>query len=269
MNVKSERILGYDISSAGRETSVDLCMEWVDSADFARYFACANPHSLVVARRNREFDAALKEADLVIPDGAGIVVGSRILGGEISDRVTGSDMFHGVNRRLQARGGGSCFFLGATPETLEAIRERMTRTYPAVRVAGTFSPPFRRAFSPAENREMVNRVNRARADVLWVGMTAPKQECWIHRNRANLNVRVVGPVGAVFDFFTDNVPRSHPWFQARGLEWLPRLVKQPRRLWERNFVSSPAFLREVFRQRFREGAAERRRFPGGNRRRSG
>jgi N-acetylglucosaminyldiphosphoundecaprenol N-acetyl-beta-D-mannosaminyltransferase len=97
---------------------------------------------------------------------------------------------------------------------------------------------------------MVEAVNRVRPDILWVGMTAPKQEKWIYLNRNRLEVRFIGAVGAVFDFYAGNVKRSHPIFQRLGLEWLPRLLREPRRLFKRNFVSSPLFLYRVFRQRF-------------------
>jgi N-acetylglucosaminyldiphosphoundecaprenol N-acetyl-beta-D-mannosaminyltransferase len=251
----TERILDYKVNRDGRDACVDRCMAWLAAGGPTRYFVCANPHSLEVARTHRLFDSAIRKADLVLPDGVGIVLASRILGGAIADRVTGSDLFHGVCRRLDQRGGGRCFFLGSTPETLEAIRERMARAYPNVTVAGTFSPPFAPAFSEAENREMIHRINRSRPDALWVGMTAPKQECWIYRNREQLAAPLAGPVGAVFDFFAGTVPRSHPWFQRRGLEWLPRLLKQPRRLWQRNFVSAPAFLWRVARRRWRSPPA--------------
>lgn len=245
----TERILEYPVNREGRDACVKRCMDWLEAGGDTRYFVCANPHSLEVARKNRRFDSAIHAADLVLPDGAGIVLASQFLGGSISGRVTGSDLFHGVCRGLNQAGGGRCFFLGSTNRTLGVIKERMAQVYPNVHVSGTFSPPFAPVFSEAENRAMIRQVNESRSDVLWVGMTAPKQECWIYENRGQLNVPLAGPVGAVFDFFAGTVPRSHPWFQRRGMEWLPRLLKQPRRLWQRNFVSSPAFLWRVFRQR--------------------
>ena len=96
---------------------------------------------------------------------------------------------------------------------------------------------------------MVEAINRAKPDVLWVGMTAPKQEKWVRQHRDRLEVRFIGPVGAVFDFFIGRVQRSHPLFQRLGLEWLPRLLQEPRRLWRRNFISNPSFLLRVLRAR--------------------
>lgn len=121
----------------------------------------------------------------------------------------------------------------------------MARDYSNVRVAGTYSPPFKPTYSDEEMNEMISAVNAAAPDVLWVGMTAPKQEKWIFENRARLNVKFAGAIGAVFDFYTGRVKRAHPMFQRLGLEWLPRLVQQPTRLWRRMFVSAPIFMLHV------------------------
>jgi N-acetylglucosaminyldiphosphoundecaprenol N-acetyl-beta-D-mannosaminyltransferase len=106
-------------------------------------------------------------------------------------------------------------------------------------------------FPPGETRAMIEAVNRAGPDVLWVGMTAPKQEKWIYQNKDKLNVKFIGAVGAVFDFYAGNVKRSHSWFLKHGLEWLPRLLQEPRRLWRRSFISAPVFFWHVFKQRLK------------------
>jgi N-acetylglucosaminyldiphosphoundecaprenol N-acetyl-beta-D-mannosaminyltransferase len=244
----TEDILGFAVTTEPLDALVERSVGWIAAGDRGRSFVCLNPHSLEVARRDPAFAAAIRAADFVVPDGVGIVVASRLLGGGLRRRVTGSDLFRGVNAALDAR-GGSCFFLGSTEGTLGEMRRRMAREYPRVRVVGCHAPQFAPAFSASEVREMVDAVNAVRPDVLWVGMTAPKQELWISANRAALDAGLLGPVGAVFDFFTGNVPRPAPWFRDHGLEWLPRLVRQPRRLWRRNFVSGPAFLLRVLRQR--------------------
>jgi N-acetylglucosaminyldiphosphoundecaprenol N-acetyl-beta-D-mannosaminyltransferase len=172
------------------------------------------------------------------------------LGGQISERVTGSDIFHGVLEALNQAGGCSVFFLGATEETLVAIRVRMAMDFPNVRMAGTYSPPFKQIFSDDDNERMVAAINAVAPDVLWVGMTAPKQEKWLHEEYGQLNVKFAAAVGAVFDFYTGRVKRSHAVFQWLGLEWLPRLVQEPRRLWRRMFISAPIFVWYVLRQRF-------------------
>ncbi|MEF8698639.1 MAG: WecB/TagA/CpsF family glycosyltransferase [Candidatus Accumulibacter sp. UW20] len=217
------------------------------------WLACLNPHSYAVALDDRLFAEALRDADWLLPDGAGVVLASRLLGGRVTERVTGSDVFFGLNMHMNAARGMRVFFLGATPETLALIGARMAKDYPHITVVGTYSPPFKAAFSSAENEEMLKAINDAAPEVLWVGMTAPKQEKWILENRARLNVRFAAAIGAVFDFYAGNVKRSNPVFQRFGLEWLPRLLQQPGRLWRRTFVSAPIFLWHVFQQRLGSG----------------
>jgi len=199
----------------------------------------------------------LLEADLLTPDGAGIVLASWILGGRIQERVTGSDIFRGLSEHLNTSSDNkySYFFLGSTTMTLLKVEKKMAVDYPNIRVTGTWSPPFKSEFTKHENQLMIDAINKAKPDVLWVGMTAPKQEKWIHQHRDQLDVKFIGAIGAVFDFYTGNVKRSHPAFQRMGLEWLPRLLTDPRRLWRRMGVSAPIFLWRVLQQRF--GAAER------------
>lgn len=247
-------VLGYPVTDEPVDVLGARAMQWIAAGERGRYFACANPHSLEVARVDPEFALAIREADFVVPDGAGVVLASRILGGSIRQRVTGTDLFLEINGRLEAAGGGRCFLLGSTPETLAAVRRRMASAFPRVEVAGSLAPPFAAAFTREQDRAMIDAVNAARPDVLWVAMTAPKQEKWVHRHRRELQAGFVGPVGAVFDFFAGTVTRSHPWFQRHGMEWLPRLLREPRRLWRRNFISSPKFLLRVALARLAGGA---------------
>ncbi len=245
-----EYVLGYRVSADSLAACVSGIAEGIVSGKMRKYFVCANPHSLEVARRDPDFDIAIKNADLIVPDGIGIVLASKILGGCIKKRITGMDMFLGLSGELNKDGGYSCFFLGSTRENLDKIREKMRTDFPNLKVAGAYSPPFKPAFSDEDNRRMRDAINEARPDVLWVGMTAPKQEKWTYENRTGLDVKFIGPIGAVFDFYSGSVKRSHPLFQRMGLEWLPRLIRQPRRLWRRNFISNPSFLLRVISQRF-------------------
>lgn len=247
-------ILGYDVDTLSVEECVTSVLESCggqgdNKLTTCKWLACINPHSYAVSRTDAQFARALRDADWLVPDGAGIVLASRLLNGNVRERVTGSDVFEGLHQRLNAVGGMSVFFLGATEDTLRLIRERMLKDYPRIRVAGTYSPPFKPTYSAAEIALMLDAINGASADVLWVGMTAPKQEKWIYENKGLLNVRVAAAVGAVFDFYAGRVKRSHPLFQRVGLEWLPRLLQEPRRLWRRMFVSAPIFLWHVFLQK--------------------
>ncbi len=247
----TENILGFSIRSAPPEAVLRELCEWLEKDDGPRWFACANPHSLHVAASDPVFADAIHAADMVTADGAGIVLASRLLGGSIPHRITGSDVFEGVCHYCNQQGGRRFFFLGSTPATLADIQRKMRLRYPNIEVAGVYAPPFKADFDGQDNEQMISRINAARVDILWVGLTAPKQEKWVFENSQRLEVRMIGPVGAVFDFFTGRVKRSPRLFQRLGLEWLPRLLQEPRRLWYRNFVSSPMFLLRVFQQRLR------------------
>ena len=248
-NCEGENILGYFITTKSANECMLEVVDWIQNGSKGQYFVCANPHSLEVARTDHEFDRAIKNADLIVPDGVGIVFASKMLGGAIHERITGSDLFLGVNSALNKRNGFSVFFLGSTEDNLVKLKTKMKHDFPNIHIAGGYSPSFQSEFSEEENSIMIEAINRAKPDVLWVGMTAPKQEKWIYRNRDKLNVKLIGPVGAVFDFYTGNVKRPHPIFQEMGLEWLPRFLREPRRLWRRNLISNPKFLLRVIREK--------------------
>jgi N-acetylglucosaminyldiphosphoundecaprenol N-acetyl-beta-D-mannosaminyltransferase len=248
--VPTENVLGFFISTASLECNVEAAVSYLACRDRCRIVACANPHSLIEARADPGFACALHEADLLIPDGFGILLAGRALGVAFAERVAGSDFFRAFSERMSIIGGVSYFFLGSTDHVLERIRQRLAAEYPAIGFAGKLSPPFKDRFDDADNAHMVEVINAARPDVLWVGMTAPKQELWLAENRGRIRVPLAGAIGAVFDFYAGTKARAPAWVCDMGLEWLPRLVREPRRLWRRNFVSSPRFVGAVLAQRF-------------------
>lgn len=253
---EKEELLGFLVENVNQSLLLDDIASWVREGRQCRWLACINPHSYALAKNNPEFTEALRKADWLIPDGAGIVLASRVLGGKISGRITGSDIFKGVHDRLN-RMGGTVFLLGATETTLNKMSCRLREEYPGILISGTYSPPFRSAFSAKETEEMIDAINSASPDVLWVGMTSPKQDVWLASNHSRLNVKFAAGVGAVFDFYSGNVERSHPIFQKLGLEWLPRLLQEPRRLWRRMFISAPIFLFDTFLARINKSNADR------------
>ncbi len=253
----SVNFMGYpifvgDVAACAEEIVAEAKSERRD----CRIMACLNPHSFVVARDDLVFRAVLERADWLIPDGSGIVMAARWLGLPTRARVSGPDVFQAVMERLD-QCKGSVFFIGSSDATLAKIRARIATDYPGVVLAGTYSPPFKPEFTAEDNAAMIAAVNAGRPDVLWVGMTAPKQEKWLAKHRTYLEVGVAGAVGAAFDFFAGTVKRSPRVFQAIGLEWLPRFIQQPRRLWRRIFISAPVFLAEVERHRQLRGRARK------------
>jgi N-acetylglucosaminyldiphosphoundecaprenol N-acetyl-beta-D-mannosaminyltransferase len=248
----TENILGYNINTFSVDACADRLFQSLREGK-RTWLACFNPHSYAIALKDEVFSRALKTADWLVPDGAGVVLASRFLGGAINERVTGSDIFAGLHKRMNDDGSMRVFFLGSTKETLAQIKQRMARDYPNIKIAGMYSPPFKDAYSGTEISGMIKAVNSAAPDVLWVGLSAPKQEKFIFENRAQLKVKFVGAVGAVFDFYSGNVKRDKDsWLVNHGLEWLPRLLQEPGRLWRRMFVSAPVFVWHVMKQKFRK-----------------
>lgn len=253
MKRAAQNIVGFEVTVLSTDKCVEEVLRYIDVNHFddaserCHWLACINPHSYVVSLSDPLFSQALHDAELLIPDGIGMVWASKISGGKIRNRITGSDIFEDVHKALNKKGAHSVFFLGATEETLNTISERMAIDFPSIHVSGTYSPPFKTEYSAEENDAMIELINTAKPDVLWVGMTAPKQEKWIYQNRDRLNVKFAGAIGAVFDFYAGRVKRSHPHFQRLGLEWLPRLIQEPRRLWRRMLVSAPVFVWHVAR----------------------
>jgi N-acetylglucosaminyldiphosphoundecaprenol N-acetyl-beta-D-mannosaminyltransferase len=233
---------------------VQSVVQWIEQGAGCRWLACINHHSYVVAKGDRGFADALRSADWLIPDGAGFVLASRLWPQGIRERITGSDIFLGVNEALEGKGGGTVFFLGSTDESLALIRARMRRDFPNVRVVGFHSPPFMTRCSEADVDDAIARINEVRPDVLWVLMNAPQQERWIYDNKERLGVKFAAALGDALDSYGE---RKLPVVRQRlGLEWLPKPLRD-RRAWRATFVSAPRFLWDVLKATIvGDGAAE-------------
>lgn len=239
-----------DVGIDTRELSV-VCQESIDAIAGRRgqvVFACANPHSLVTARSDETFQRALNDADQVVSDGVGITMLSKLAGVRVGPRITGSDYFLSVMGSLNELGRRRVFFFGSTPKVLDLIASKVPKDFPNLECCGALSPPFG-VWSDEENRLMLETINASKPDLVWVGMTAPKQEKWVFQNRGHLSVPVIGSIGAVFDFYAGTYPRAPAWACRLGLEWVFRLLKEPRRMWRRNFISTPLFAYMLVRER--------------------
>ncbi len=252
---KFNALLDVPIWNAGLERLVERSVSAIErkrvSLPRPYVFACANPHSLAVAEHDAEFKSALQSADAVVADGVGLQLAARVTGRDLGPRITGSDYFLGLMSELDRRAGRIGFF-GSRPEVLERMVARVHRDFPHVQVVSAVSPPYGE-WSVEVDRQFSAELAAANLDVLWVGMTAPKQEKWVQRNLDRLDVGVVGSIGAVFDYFAGTVKRAPAWVCDAGLEWAYRLSREPSRLWRRNLVSTPKFLglalREALAQR--------------------
>jgi len=246
-NREAGMVLGIPIDRKPLVDVVQESMRAIERRTSQRVFACANPHSLVVAQQDTDFYSALTHADLVVADGVGVSAIARWAGIHIGPRIAGTDYFQGVLNALQQRRSGRVFFFGSSQHVLDRIAKRFASDFPSLTLCGTLSPPYGN-WSELENLRMVKAINDAKPDVLWVGMTAPKQEKWVEANRRQLNVPVIGSIGAVFDFYAGTYSRAPKWICDSGFEWAYRFILEPRRMWRRNFVSAPKFVWLVLRR---------------------
>ena len=244
-------ILGYPVTNLCIDEIVGKVLCCLKSEKSVQYMTCANPHSLVEASKDKQFEEALKNSDILLPDGTGIILAAKLLGVDVKKKIAGFDFFWSVSKAVKNKKSPKYFFIGSTNNVLESIVSRLSNDFPYIVVCGTYSPPFKTEFSDEDNEEMVRFINRARPDILWVGMTAPKQEKWIYSNRHRLNVPFIGAIGAVFDFYAGSKKRSSELWQKLGLEWLPRFLREPRRLFRRNMISTPVFLLWVLKTKLR------------------
>ena len=222
----------------------DQIQAWiVERNNGCRTLVATGFHGLHVASEDPQFREILNNADLFVPDGIAPVWIARALGLKTKGRVTGSDILRDY-LELANEKGYSSFFFGDTEDTLEALRENLQRQYPGHRIVGTYSPPFRQ-HTDAEKRQMIDMINAAQPDVLWVGLGLPKQERWIAQHRDELHVPVAIGVGAVFGFFSGKIKRVPQWIGDNGFEWVWRFLAEPKKLWRRDLLEGPRFLFSV------------------------
>ena len=228
-----------------------------------------NAHSYNTAQKDEAFSTALDTSYLngngngnvncrkyLIPDGVAIVKACKWLKAKSQpkERIAGWDLFAFEMQRLEGRckkedvRGLKVMFMGSSEKVLGLIRQRAAVDYPNLEVV-TYSPPYKAEFSEEENREIIRAINEAKPDLLWIGMTAPKQEKWTWAHWQELDIDChVGTIGAVFDFYAGTAQRAPLWWQRHGLEWLYRLLKEPKRMWRRYVIGNPLFIWNVMRE---------------------
>ena len=223
----------------------------------SRTVCICNAHSVVTATQDPGFADVLRQADMATPDGAPVAWMVRRLGHPAQQRINGPDLMLRLCERAAVTGtsagpdagtgaGTAIYLLGSTPDTLAALQAELARRYPALRIAGAHSPPFR-ALTPEEDDALVARINQSGAGIVFVSLGCPKQERWMAEHRGRVQGVMIG-VGAAFDFHAGTVSRAPQWMQHNGLEWLHRLLSEPRRLWRRYLVTNTLFIVGAARQ---------------------
>ncbi|MGE5314912.1 MAG: WecB/TagA/CpsF family glycosyltransferase [Acidobacteriota bacterium] len=241
-SVRAVDILGIPIHDVSMEETMDLFVEMALSGS-PHHVMTVNPEFIMIARKNPEFFSVLRRASLCVADGMGILWGSRILGRPVAERITGSDSIPRF-ASLAARHGIRFFLLGAAPGVAEEAARILTERNPGLVIAGTY------AGSPAveEEDEICGMIERSGAQVLLVAYGPPKQDLWIARTQSRLMMPLAIGVGGTFDFIAGKARRAPLWMQRAGLEWLYRLMREPKR-WKR-MLTLPEFAFAIVREKF-------------------
>lgn len=206
-----------------------------------------NAHSYIIAKQDSKFRNALQKSDILLPDGEGIVFLAKKIKDERIKKIAGADI-HEHLLNLSDKDHLKCFYIGASQHTLDLIHEKLSKRFKNIEF-GFFSPPFKSEFSEEDNNTMISNINAFEPNVLFVGMTAPKQEKWVFENKDRINANVICSIGAVFDFIAETKKRAPQWIINIKLEWLYRSFTAWR-LTKRYMYSTPLFLLEVYKQKF-------------------
>lgn len=241
---KIEYVLDVPVDALGWSDAVSRISAWAREGE-SRVVCICNVHSVVTAARNPAHAEAIDSADLVTPDGAPLAWVLRRKGRRDQERISGPDLMWTLCG--EAPGSGIRMFLyGSTPATLARLEQRLRDAFPGIVIAGSLSPPFRE-LSVDEDAAIVDMINASGAQIVWVGLGCPKQEAWMRAHRGRVRAVMIG-VGAAFDFHSGAVRRAPVWFQRHGLEWLHRLLQDPRRLAMRYLVTNSIFIGGVLRE---------------------
>ncbi len=244
--VPAEKVLGIPLSVIDYEQTLD----WIEATIAARrrgYVCVSAVHTVMAAQKDLQLRAAVLGADLIVPDGQPLIWALNALGHSLKSRVYGPDLMWKACARAAHTEIRFFLYGGRDPQALQALVSRLEAAHPGLQVAGTYCPPFR-PLADEEERNVIERIERSGADVVWVGIGVPKQEKWMARMRPALDAPVLIGVGAAFDFHAGLIPQAPAWMQSRGLEWLFRLRQEPRRLWSRYASTNPRFVIGFARQ---------------------
>jgi N-acetylglucosaminyldiphosphoundecaprenol N-acetyl-beta-D-mannosaminyltransferase len=231
----SFRILGMPVHAVQIPDVISLIQCWIRSGVTGRYIAVTGMHGIAESRSDGEFRGALNSADLVVPDGMPLVWLGRWHRHPLKRRCYGPELMETFCRETGP--AYRHFFYGGAEGTAEALAESLRQRF-GITVAGIYTPPFRK-LTKEELRDVAFHVKQSLADVLWVGLSTPKQEKWMYENREKIPAAVMLGVGAAFDIQSGKTSQAPVWMREHGLEWLYRLFTEPRRLWKRYLVTIP------------------------------
>ncbi len=238
-HIERVSILGVNVSAIDMQDCVETIQTWI--ATRAQHYVCiTGVHGVIESQSDAELRAIHNAAGLVTPDGMPLVIMARRLGHENTSRVYGPDLMRAMSALSPAHGYRH-FYYGGGDGVAERLKSALARACPGLNVVGTITPPFR-ALTREEDDAIVDHINAARADIVWVGLSTPKQERWMAAHVGRLNAPVLIGVGAAFDFLAGDKMQAPAWMQRNALEWAFRLATEPRRLWRRYLTIVPKFI---------------------------
>ncbi len=239
---------GTGISQVSLDETMQLFDKWIKGKEKRR--VCVTPVNCVVwANKNQTLQQLYNSADLTLCDGVPLIWASKFLGkGILKSRVTGLDLLPRYIARCHEQ-KHSQFFLGAKEGVGALLRKQCEKKYPGIKISGVYSPPFAEKFSDTENEKIIQLINQVKPDILWVSLTAPKQDFWIQEHLHRLDVKVAIGVGGAFEVAAGLIDRAPVFMQKNGLEWLYRFYKEPGRLFKRYFIEAPAFFPIIILQK--------------------
>ena len=248
---RGAHVLGAFIDALTWDEALARISAWAAARE-SRYVCLCNSHSVVTTTQDQDFLRVVNEADLATPDGMPVVWMLRRLGFGGQQRISGANLMWRYFALAESR-GHAVYFYGSTDATLARLCVVLTTAFPALRIAGLYSPPFR-ALTEEEDAESVARINKSGAGAVFVSLGCPKQETWMAAHRGRIQAVMFG-VGAAFEFHAGVINRAPLWMQRCGLEWLHRLCSEPRRLWKRYLITNTLFVAGAVRQLLSRGRA--------------
>ncbi len=241
-------VLGVGISSINIPLALETINNWI-ARGHKSYVTITGVHGVMESQSDPELKRIHNAAGLVTPDGMPMVWMNKLAGNSHVSRVYGPDLMLAVCKESQTR-NYKHFFYGGADGVADLLVSKLKEKFPQLQVVGTYCPPFRK-LTPDEDRQLVEQVNASGADIVWVGLSTPKQEYWMSEHVGRLNSPVMVGVGAAFDFHAGLKSQAPAWMQKTGLEWFFRLCTEPKRLWKRYLRNNPLFVFYVMLQKLR------------------
>lgn len=236
--MQKQSLINFGITLGSYEQFVNRIVE-NSSAGIPTTICVANVHMFIEAQKNKSFAEILEKADIVTPDGKPLTWALKLLNGIQQERVAGMDLFPSLLKAAD-KANISIYFLGGSQQMLETLNEKVKNDFPSLHIAGYFSPPFRK-LSNEEQNAMIEKINTAKPQLIFVALGCPKQEIWMHEMKTKLNTVLIG-VGGALPVYAGMQKRAPVWMQKSGFEWLYRLFQEPRRLFKRYLVTNSLFI---------------------------